>query len=575
MKLPARLLSIATSCLTLLIFDQPNTWAGSATWNLNPSTNSWTTALNWTPATVPNGSSDVASFGVSNTPGISLAAPTSEPLTLTLDSAVFNPGASNFTISVEKGLSSTQLAYVGAGIVNNSSTYQQFTVAGTPGGIVFSNGANAGYACYYTVRGSTPTDLEAASQITFEDNSYADYIFLTNEGSASAASGNLGGATIFLGNSNAGDSSLSNNGAQVVGGMGGYILFSGVGGNAPSAGNAYVENLGGDVAGAAGGLTVFEGTATLGNGSVSAYAGVTANSLGGTVIFKDQATAADGFLGGGRLIGSVGLPGQIFFQDDATGGTADCFVFEGVILDISQRNPPGITVGVFAGGGIVNLGSNNLTTGVPNVFSSFTGTIQDGGVAGGVGGSFTCGGSVTLSGVSTYTGGTIVDGGGYLNLAAPTGSAVGTGPVQIFNGTLAGTGRIPNSVVVGTGSSANATLDPQFTGTHTLSIRKNLLFRGDAILTIRLNARPPVGTRVVARGVRIESGGVINVLSLAGNHALPIGTVYSVLENTFTQPIIGTFANLPDGGIITVGTDKLQANYSGGDGNDLTLTVVP
>jgi len=31
---------------------------------------------------------------------------------------------------------------------------------------------------------------------------------------------------------------------------------------------------------------------------------------------------------------------------------------------------------------------------------------------------------------------------------------------------------------------------------------------------------------------------------------------------------------LPDGGIITIGANNFQANYEGGDGNDLTLTVV-
>ena len=41
------------------------------------------------------------------------------------------------------------------------------------------------------------------------------------------------------------------------------------------------------------------------------------------------------------------------------------------------------------------------------------------------------------------------------------------------------------------------------------------------------------------------------------------------------MPIIGTFMNLPDGGTITAGNNTFQANYEGGDGNDLTLTVVP
>src|SRR5262249_2932023 len=40
--------------------------ADSATWNLNPVDNDWNHPANWTPATVPNGPSDVATFGISN-----------------------------------------------------------------------------------------------------------------------------------------------------------------------------------------------------------------------------------------------------------------------------------------------------------------------------------------------------------------------------------------------------------------------------------------------------------------------------------------------------------------------------
>ena len=35
------------------------------------------------------------------------------------------------------------------------------------------------------------------------------------------------------------------------------------------------------------------------------------------------------------------------------------------------------------------------------------------------------------------------------------------------------------------------------------------------------------------------------------------------------------FNNLPDGAILTVGANHAQASYTGGDDNDLTLTVVP
>ena len=56
---------------------------------------------------------------------------------------------------------------------------------------------------------------------------------------------------------------------------------------------------------------------------------------------------------------------------------------------------------------------------------------------------------------------------------------------------------------------------------------------------------------------------------------LPTGAVFTVLQNISTNAIAGTFANLPDGSTITVGSNIFQADYEGGNGNNLTLTVVP
>ena len=69
--------------------------AGSATWNLNPATNDWNTAENWGPATIPNGPTDVATFGISNQTNLSTSASTE------VDSIVFLPSASAFTITSE------------------------------------------------------------------------------------------------------------------------------------------------------------------------------------------------------------------------------------------------------------------------------------------------------------------------------------------------------------------------------------------------------------------------------------------------------------------------------------------
>lgn len=46
----------------LFVAAQRTALAGSATWSQNPSTSDWNTAANWTPNTVPNSSSEVATF---------------------------------------------------------------------------------------------------------------------------------------------------------------------------------------------------------------------------------------------------------------------------------------------------------------------------------------------------------------------------------------------------------------------------------------------------------------------------------------------------------------------------------
>ncbi len=55
--LPVLLLSTFLSLL-----DVPTAQAGSATWTLNPTSGDWNTAANWTPATIPNSPTDIATF---------------------------------------------------------------------------------------------------------------------------------------------------------------------------------------------------------------------------------------------------------------------------------------------------------------------------------------------------------------------------------------------------------------------------------------------------------------------------------------------------------------------------------
>ena len=149
--------------------------------------------------------------------------------------------------------------------------------------------------------------------------------------------------------------------------------------------------------------------------------------------------------------------------------------------------------------------------------------------------------------------------------------------MQVNTGTLGGSGIIAGAVTIGTGSGTGAFLAPA-AGTakqSTLTIQSALTFNSDATYTYGFKAKKNKARTdlVIANGVTIN-GATLN-LSGQTQGSLKRGLTLTVISNTSLNPINGTFSNLPDGGIVTVNGNNLQVSYSGGDGNDLTLTVVP
>ena|SRR5436190_16527074 len=82
------------------------------------------------------------------------------------------------------------------------------------------------------------------------------------------------------------------------------------------------------------------------------------------------------------------------------------------------------------------------------------------------------------------------------------------------------------------------------------------------------------GGKVSAFGVTINSNVTFTFVD-SGTGTLPIGTVFTVLNNTSGLPITGRFSNLAQGSIFTSNGNKFKANYTGGSGNDLILKIVP
>lgn len=93
---------------------------------------------------------------------------------------------------------------------------------------------------------------------------------------------------------------------------------------------------------------------------------------------------------------------------------------------------------------------------------------------------------------------------------------------------------------------------------------------------IRLTALAGVQMRInEGRFQPFELNGTLDLgsstFTLLLNTEFKLGTVYTLISNKSTTPVVGTFAGLPEGAVIE---DRYAISYRGGDGNDVTLTDV-
>ena len=520
-----------------------SSYAGSATWNLNPTSSDWNTAVNWTPATVPNSLGDIATFDNSNSTTVSISTTDTR-----VNGIVFNPGASAFTITAN----GNSLVIGDGGITNNSGVTQTFATVRDPssGEILLIGSARAGV--------DTAFMIGAASEILFKDVSSADHAAFTAESTQ----------YYFVDNATAEHATFLNKaGAE----PGGSLWFD----NRSSAGNAIIVNEGATKPGEYGGRLQFVSFATAGNATITANGGSNGGP-GGVVYFLQGSTAAASTLIANGGTGDSTSGATISFFQDSTGGLARAQIYGNANLDISRHhNSSSVTLGSLEGDGIVYLGAGKLTVGNNDLNTTFSGSLQNGGNGGGHNGSLVKNGKgkLTLASPGTYNGGTTVTGGTLLT-TNKTGSATGRGAVSVEGGSLGGNGKIDGTVTIGAGTK-NAFLAPgNGGGVGTLTIRSGLTFGPLATYSVALKSSAVTTAQVTAAGATINSGALISLFDLSSG-TLASGTVFTVIHNTSATPIVGTFSNLADGATITVSNNTFQANYEGGDGNDLTLTVVP
>ena len=580
-------LKLIIAAALLLLAAQRHSLAGSATWATNPISGDWNTAANWRPQTVPDTASDIATFATSNQKQIGLSALTE------ISGINFNQGADPFTISSAIG---SPLKLSGSGIVNSSGKLQSFLCEFnefSTGAFLFYNSASAGTMTSFGGAGGSTfefNDSSSAGSGTFDlgGGTFQSFMdFWDSSTAADAAITATFGVVGFFGGSTAANAHITVSGGGSFltineDARGGHVVATCIGGNQYYPANIVIQDsataeegtytaVGASAGGDMGSVIEFAGNATADDATFVIGGGLGAGLAATTLAFIGTTTAAAANItANGGVDGSDG--GMISFQNKSKGGTCSITLSGNAELDISTRRAPGVTIGSLTGVGSVLLGANTLTIGSNNQSTTFSGVIQDGG-----GLTKTGSGTLTLTGSNLYTGNTTVTG-GVLEVSNRRGSGAGTGSVNVQAGTLDGKGIIAGAVTIGTGSGSGAFLSPA-AGSHLeaiLTIQSALSFNADATYAYSFKAKRNRASTdgVFANGVTINGGAMI-ALSGQTQRRLTTGLTLTLISNTSANPISGTFSNLPDGSIVTINGNNFQASYSGGDGNDLALTVVP
>ena len=260
--------------------------------------------------------------------------------------------------------------------------------------------------------------------------------------------------------------------------------------------------------------------------------------------------------------------GTILFTGDSTGDTAQVQLLDSSRLDISTHNAPGVTVASIEGAGTVILGANNLTVDSNYQNTEFSGVIQDSGA----GGSLTKLGlrTLVLSNANTYSGGTTVSG-GVLSVSNQTGSASGSGAVDVTAGTLAGDGIIAGPVTIGTegGGGQRAELSPGANGARTRDVMGTLTFLSTLTFESHgayffdvISAPEPIADEVIANGVTIRGRSANLFINdrFIGSGPLKNAELYDAGSGTWSAT--GSLADarfahtatlLPDGTVLVAG----------------------
>jgi autotransporter-associated beta strand protein len=339
---PARSLTawLATSALVTaaLVLTASCAEATDATWLSNPGSGTYEAGSNWSGGSVPNGT---ASFGTSSVTSLTILSMQS------VGGWTFNPGASNYTISLD---GENALRFLGAGIVVNGGSVELDVHASYLG---FANNSSAGTATI-NINDATLRFTQSATagnalissdhEISFNDSSTAGNSRISNTG------------TIYFNDgSTAGNATITNSGSAII-----YFRDTSSGGTARFINNAEIDVSDrlfpfitmGSIEGSG---TIYLGSTNLevgGNNLSTVYAGVLRDGGSGEGSGGSLTKVGTGTLtltGASTYTGSTVVAGGMLDVEGSLNGTSSVTVQTDAVL-MGAGNIVSLAVSVDSGG---------------------------------------------------------------------------------------------------------------------------------------------------------------------------------------------------------------------------------
>lgn len=216
-----------------------------------------------------------------------------------------------------------------------------------------------------------------------------------------------------------------------------------------------------------------------------------------------------------------------------------------------------IRFGAMSGGGQLRRdnGAPVISIGALNTNTTFSGIITGGLtiVKEGTG-------ILRFTGANNYSGNTTVTGGTLL--IDSTGQI--TSITSVVAGAIGGIGKCTGSVTVGAG----AMLAPGSQGIGKFTVAQLTLQQG-AVYVAELNTGNGDGDQVSVGSIVLNKPR-LNIVGV-GTASIPAGTSYTIVDNTGTGAVSGTFDSLPEMSLLKVNGLNFRITYKGGTGNDIVL----